>query len=122
MTKRKLFWASSFFRHSSFEPRHSTNAHSETGDELLGEIINSQRNREKHQSDHEKSPVMSAPTHHLAHLLRDNSGHGVDGLKNSAEALGEIRNRNPVSGAEQDHHRFADDPAESEEDGGNNPR
>src|SRR4051812_1856689 len=82
----------------------SSNAHSETGDELLGQIINSKRDREKHQSDHEQSSVVSAPTYDLAHLLRDNSGHGVDGLKNSAKSLGEIRNRNPVSRAEEDHH------------------
>ena len=47
-------------------------------------------------------------------------GHGVDRLEESAESLAEIRNRNAVSGAEQNHHRLANHPTESQQNGGNN--
>src|SRR5664279_1581973 len=103
------FRASSLFRHSSFELRHSSNAHPVTVDKFLREIIYPERDGEKYQAHHEKRAVMRTPAHHLPHFLRDDSGHRVDRLKDRAQALGEIWNRDPVSGAEQDDHGFADD-------------
>src|SRR5881392_1028492 len=91
MTKETRFRASSFLRHWSFVLRHSSFAHPKTRDELLREIINSQGDRKQHQPHHEERAVMSAAAHDFAHLLRDDAGHRVDGLKDRAQSLREIR-------------------------------
>ena len=43
-------------------------------------------------------------------------------LKKSTEPLGEIGNRDPISGAKQNHHRLANHPAEPKQDCRNNSR
>src|SRR5476651_377774 len=86
-----------------------SDAHPVTSDKLLCEVIDRERDREKNKTHHEERAVMRAPAHHLAHFLRDDSSHRVDGLKNGAQSLCEIRNRDPVSRAKQDYHCFADD-------------
>ena len=83
--------------------------------------MNPQRNREQHEADHEKSAVMGAASDHFAHLLRDNARHRVDRLENRTEALTEVRNRNPISSAEQDDHRLANHATEAEQNRGDNP-
>ena len=65
---------------------------------------------------------MRAAAHDFAHLLRDDSSHRVDRLENRADPLREIRDRDPVSGAKQNDHGFADDAAKTKQDGGHNSR
>src|SRR5436190_12872851 len=96
----------------------SSNAHPVTSDQFLREVIDAERNGEKHQAYHEKGTVMRAPAHHFAHFLRDDSRHGVDRLKDRAETLAKIRNCDPIPGAKEHDHGFADDTAEPEEDRG----
>ena len=97
-----------------------TDAHPISRDQSLREIVDPQSQNKKNEPDHEESAVMNAAAHNLPHFLGDDAGHGVHRLKERAEALGEIRNRDPIPGAEQNHHRLADDAAESKQDGGNN--
>ena len=78
--------------------------------------------REQHEAHHEQRAVMDAAANHLAHFLRDDSRHGVHRLEKCAESLCEIRNGDPVSGAEQHHHRFSDDAAEPEQHCRDDPR
>ena len=59
---------------------------------------------------------MDAAVDDLTHLLGDDPGHGVHRLKYHAQTEAKIRNLNPVSGAKQNHHRFANDTAEAKED------
>src|ERR1700682_4459062 len=100
----------------------SSNAHPVTSDKFLREVIDPERDGKEHKAHHEKRSVMRAPAHHFAHFLRDDSGHRVHGLKDRSQALSEIWNRDPVSGAEQDNHGFADDAAKPEEHGGDDAR
>src|SRR5262245_40599621 len=62
---------------------------------------------------------MDTAAHHLTHFLRDDAGHGMDRLEESAETLAEIRDLDAVSRAEQHHHRLADDSTEPKQDRGN---
>src|SRR5436190_1087921 len=62
----------------------------------------------------EGRPVMRAAAHDFAHLLRDDARHRMDGLKDRAQPLREIRDRDSVPGAKKNDHRFADDATESE--------
>ena len=92
-----------------------TDAHPVTSHELLGSVIDYQSEREEDEPYHKQGPVVNASTNDLAHFLRDNSRHRVHWLEKSAEALSEIRNRDPVSGTEQDYHRLAYDTTEAQQ-------
>ena len=78
-----------------------------------------EREHEENEAHHKERAIMHAAAHDFAHLLRDDSRHGVDRLEKCAEALGEIRNGDAIAGAEQNHHRLADDTPESEQNRGN---
>src|SRR5712664_944972 len=93
----------------------STDAHSVTRDQSLREIVDPKSERKKNEADHEESAVVNAAAHYFAHFLRDDAGHGVHRLKERAETLGEIGDRDPVSGAQQNHHGLANDATEPEQ-------
>src|SRR5436190_782331 len=95
------------------------NAQAITGDDFLSEIIDPEREKKKDKADHEQGAVMNASANDLSHILRDNAGHGMNGLKECAETFGEIGDCDPVPGAEQHDHGFADDTTEAEQHGGN---
>src|SRR5438874_1855785 len=78
----------------------STDTHPVTRDQSLREIVDPKSQHKENESDHEKSPIMDAATHYFAHFLRDDAGHSVHRLEKRAEALGKIRDRDPISGAE----------------------
>jgi len=63
---------------------------------------------------------MNAVPHHLAHFLRDNTGHGVDRLEKRPKSFREIGNLDPIPGAEQHHHCLTNDAAKAEQNGGDN--
>src|SRR6478672_7328376 len=92
------------------------NAHAVTHDELLRAPVDGESDRKQHQAHHEQRAVMDTAANDLAHFLRDDSRHGVHRLKNCAESLCEIRNSDPVSGAQQHHHCFSDHATETEQD------
>src|SRR5262249_21360955 len=95
-------------------------AHPVTRDQALREIVDSEREHKENETDHEQRAIMNTASHDFAHFLRDDSGHGVDRLEKCAEPLSEIRDRDAVSRAKQNHHRLADYATETEQDRGNN--
>src|SRR6476660_325774 len=99
-----------------------TNAHPITLNDFLRSIIDRESDGEQHQADHEERTIMNAPAHHFPHFLNNDPGHDVHRLKESSKSLAKIRNRNPVSSAEQNHHHLSNHPTESQQDGGNNSR
>src|SRR5262249_49826777 len=84
-----------------------SDAHRVAGHELLCAVVNGESDRKQHKPHHEKRAVMDAAANNLAHFLRDDSRHGMHRLKKCAESLCEIRNSDPISGAEQHHHGFS---------------
>src|SRR6266480_5125023 len=86
-----------------------SDAHAVPHHELLRAVVDGESDREQHKAHHEQRVVVDAAANDLAHFLRDDSGHGVHRLEKCAESLCEIRNSDPVSGAEQYHHSFAHD-------------
>src|ERR1700730_5026513 len=93
----------------------STNAHPVTTDNFLREIIDAQGEDEEDKANHEECTIMNAAAHYLAHFLRDNSRHGVDRLEKCAQTLSEIGNGDAIPSAKQDHHRLANDAAQTEQ-------
>jgi len=100
----------------------SSDTHPKTRHQFLREVVDHECDCEKDKTHHDEGAVMRAPADHLAHFLRDDSGHCVDGLKNGAQSLGEIRNRDPIPGAKENHRRLASHPAEPKQDCRNNSR
>src|SRR5262249_9872005 len=99
-----------------------SNAHAVAKNELLRAIVDGERDREQHEAHHEQRAIVNATANHLTHLLRDNSGHGMHRLEKGAESLREIRNGDPVSGAEQHHHGFSNDATEPQQNCRYDPR
>src|SRR5262249_15547998 len=98
------------------------NAHAVAHDEFLRAVVDGKSDRKQQQAHHKQSAVVDAAADDLAHFLRDDSRHGVHRLEKCAESLSEIRNSDPVSGAQQHHHGFSNYPAEPEQDCRYNPR
>src|SRR5204862_6678422 len=112
-TSTVLFWISPS-SYCALCGQESSNAHPVAGDKFLREIIDPERNGEEDKAHHEKGPVMRTAADDLTHFLRDDSGHRVHGLKDRSQSLGEIWNRDPVSGAQKNDHGFADDATQPE--------
>src|SRR5438034_6967611 len=96
-----FFRASSLFRHSSFRASSLPNAHAIALHQFLRAVVYGQGDGEQNETNHEKSAVMNASSHHFPHLLGNDASHGVHGLEKRTQALREIGNGDPVSCAKQ---------------------
>jgi hypothetical protein len=54
--------------------------------DFLREPVDEQGKQEEHEADHKERAVVDAVAHHLAHLLRDDAGHGVHRLEDDPQA------------------------------------
>ncbi len=79
--------------------------------DLLCEVVDHEREEEEDDADHEQRVEVDAALGHFAHLLGDNSGHGVNRFEEGGNALQEIRDLDPTARAEEHDHGFTDDTA-----------
>src|SRR5262245_66256176 len=89
-----------------------SNVHAVAHHKLLCAVVDRQSDGKQHKAHHEKRAVVNAAANYFTHFLRDDSGHGMHRLEKCAKSLCEIRDGDPVSGAEQSHHCFCDDEAQ----------